>query len=143
MAKKKDVSANSEILWKDRKHVLWFPFTFTKYEMRDDRLFIEKGLFHTVSDETLLYRITDIKLIRSLGQKLCGTGTIELCTTADHDRHIHLENIKRPKQIKKLISDAVEKDRRDKNVIGQEFFGASAGHMRGPGPGMPPGGERP
>lgn len=141
MAKKKnDGSIDDSALWKDRKHVLWFPITFTKYEIRDERLFIEKGLLHTVSDETLLYRITDIKLIRSLGQKLCGTGTIELCTTADHDRHILLENIRNPKQVKKLISDAVEEERVKKNVIGQEFYNASSGHM--PGPGMPAGGSR-
>lgn len=141
MAKNKSgSSAEGSVLWKDRKHVLWFPITFTRYEIREERLFIEKGLLHTVSDETLLYRITDIKLIRSLGQKLCGTGTIELCTTVDHDRHILLENIRKPKQVKKLISDAVEEDRMKKNVIGQEFFSASASHM--PGPGMPPGGSR-
>lgn len=120
-------------LWKDRKHVLWFPLSFTKYEVRDDRLFIQKGLLSTTFDETLLYRITDLKLTRSLGQKIFGTGTIELCTKVDHDKHISLVNIKRPLEVKKLLSDAVEDARDKKNVIGKEFYG---GH--GPRPDMGP-----
>ena len=120
-------------LWTDRKHVLWFPLSFTKYEVRDDRLFIQKGLVSTTFDETLLYRITDIRLTRSLGQKIFGTGTIELCTKVDHDKRISLVNIKRPLEVKRLLSDAVEDARDKKNVIGKEFYG---GH--GPRPGMGP-----
>ena len=126
-------TVDSATLWKDRKHFMWFPFSFTKYEVRDDRLFIQQGLLSTTFDETLLYRITDIKLTRSLGQKIFGTGTIELCTKVDHDRHISLVNIKRPMEIKRLLSDAVEEARDKKNVIGKEFYG---GH--GPRPGMEP-----
>ncbi len=123
----------SETIWKDRKHFMWFPFSFTKYEVCDDRLFIQQGLLSTSFDETLLYRITDIKLTRSLGQKIFGTGTIELCTKVDHDRHISLVNIKSPMQVKKLLSDTVEEVRDRKNVTGKEFYG---GH--GPRPDMEP-----
>ena len=110
-------------LWKDRKHFLWFPFSFTVYEVRNERLYIQKGLLSTSFDETLLYRITDIKLTRTLGQKIFGTGTIELCTTVDHDGHILLENIKNPIQVKDMLSEAVEEARDKKKVIGKEFYG--------------------
>ena len=111
-------------LWKDRKHFMWFPFSFTVYEVRNERLYIQKGLLSTSFDETLLYRITDIKLTRTLGQKIFGTGTIELCTTVDHDGHILLENIKNPIQVKDLLSEAVEDARDKKKVIGKEFYGS-------------------
>lgn len=124
-------TASSGSIWKDRKHFMWFPFSFTKYEVRDDRLFIQKGLLSTSFDETLLYRITDLKLTRSLGQKIFGTGTLELCTKVDHDKHISLVNIKKPLEVKKLLSDTVEEARDRKNVIGKEFYG---GH--GPRRGM-------
>ncbi|MCI8402785.1 MAG: PH domain-containing protein [Lachnospiraceae bacterium] len=133
MADKNTEVKSTDVLWKDRKHFMWFPFSFTKYEVRDERLFIEKGLLSTSFDETLLYRITDIRLIRSLGQKLCGTGTIELCTKVDHDKHISLVNIKKPMEVKTLLSDAVEEARMKKNVVGKEFYG---GH--GPRPGEGP-----
>ena len=110
-------------LWRDRKHFMWFPFSFTVYEVKKDRLYIQRGLFSTSFDETLLYRITDIKLTRTLGQKIFGTGTIELCTTVDHDGHILLENIKNPMQVKELLSEAVEAARDKKKVIGKEFYG--------------------
>ena len=122
-------TAASAPLWKDRKHIMWFPFTFTKYEVKNDRLYIQKGLMSTSFDETLLYRITDIKLTRTLGQKIFGTGTIELCTTVDHDDHILLENIKNPVQVKDLLSETVEDARDKKKVIGKEFYG---GHGGGP-----------
>ena len=110
-------------LWRDRKHFMWFPFSFTVYEVKKDRLYIQRGLFSTSFDETLLYRITDIKLTRTLGQKIFGTGTIELCTTVDHDGHILLENIKKPMQVKELLSESVEDARDKKKVIGKEFYG--------------------
>ena len=111
-------------LWRDRKHFMWFPFSFTVYEVKKDRLYIQRGLLSTSFDETLLYRITDIKLTRTLGQKIFGTGTIELCTTVDHDGHILLENIKNPMQVKELLSEAVEDARDKKKVIGKEFYGS-------------------
>lgn len=129
---------STESIWKDRKHFMWFPFSFTKYEVRDDRLFIQKGLLSTSFDETLLYRITDIKLTRSLGQKIFGTGTIELCTKVDHDKHISLVNIKNPLQVKKLLSDTVEEVRDRKNITGKEFYG---GHGPRPGMGSEPDGD--
>lgn len=130
---------NSNVLWKDRKHFMWFPFSFTKYEVKDDRLYTQKGLLSTTFDEVLLYRITDIKLTRSLGQKIFGTGTVELCTRVDHDKHILLVNIKDPIRVNKLLSDIVEDARDKKNVVGKEFYGG--GHGPGPmgGPGGPMG----
>ena len=128
-------SPDTVTIWKDRKHFMWFPFSFTKYEIKDDRLFIQSGLLSTSFDETLLYRITDIKLTRSLGQKIFGTGTIELCTRVDHDKHIHLINIKKPLETKKLLSDIIEDARDKKNVVGKEFYGD---HGPGPRPGMGP-----
>lgn len=129
-------SNHTDTIWKDRKHFMWFPFSFTKYEVKDERLFIQRGLLSTSFDETLLYRITDIKLTRSLGQKIFGTGTIELCTRVDHDKHIQLVNIKKPMEVKKLLSDVVEDARDRKNVVGKEFYGD-----HGPKPGMGPGGN--
>ena len=110
-------------LWRDRKHFMWFPFSFTVYEVKNERLYIQRGLMSTSYDETLLYRITDVKLTRTLGQKIFGTGTIELCATVDHDGHILLENIKNPIHVKELLSEAVEEARDKKKVIGKEFYG--------------------
>lgn len=122
----------SSTTWQDRKHVLWFPFSFIKYELRNERLHTQKGFFKTTFDEVLLYRITDIQLTRTFGQKLCGTGTIVLCTKIDHDAHIVLQNIKKPKAVKDMLSNEIEKARIRYDVISNEFIEINAGRNGDP-----------
>ena len=55
-------------LWRGRKHFMWFPFSFTIHEVKNDRIYVQKGLFTTTYNESLLYRVTDIKLTRSIAQ---------------------------------------------------------------------------
>lgn len=113
---------NNNTVWKDRKHFMWFPISFTKYEIKNERLYQETGLFDTHYDELLLYRITDLCLKRSLAQKIFGTGTIILSTKADSDKEVLLKNIKNPKKVKDLISRLVEEARDRKKIVGKEFF---------------------
>ncbi len=80
MALKLEVE-RAEVLWKDRKRVLGMPLSFTRYEVTADRLILHRGFFNSVTDEVLLYRIMDIRLARSLGQKLFGVGTVTLISS--------------------------------------------------------------
>lgn len=115
-----------KVIWKDRKHFMWFPFSFTKYKVQNDRLYKDTGLFTTISDETMLYRIVDITMVRTLAQKIFGTGTLLLATRVNREEIIKLENIKRPKEVKDMLSELVEKERLEKNIIGKEFYGGGA-----------------
>ena len=117
---------NNNTVWKDRKHFMWFQISFTKYEIKNGRLYQETGLFNTHYDELLLYRITDLCLKRSLAQKIFGTGTIVLSTKADSDKEVLLKNVKNPKEVKDLISHLVEEARDRKKVVGKEFFDDSS-----------------
>lgn len=117
---------NNNTVWKDRKHFMWFPISFTKYEIKNERLYQETGLFNTHYDELLLYRITDLCLKRSLAQKIFGTGTIVLSTKADSDKEVLLKNVKNSKEVKDLISHLVEEARDRKKVVGKEFFDGSS-----------------
>jgi len=119
MAKK---AAPIEIKWKDRKHWAWFPFSFTVYKLSSERLYIQTGFFNTHYDETLLYRIVDLCLERSLAQKLFGTGTVVLYTKSDTQGAIRLENIKNPIAVKDMFSNAVEEVRSQRGVVGREFY---------------------
>ena len=93
-----------EYVWKDRKrNFLGLPWTFTKYRLTKDRLFIITGLFNTREDEVRLYRITDTTMTRSFGQKLTGTGTIH-CDSADQTmKNFDIKNIKHPREFKELF----------------------------------------
>lgn len=126
MAKQND----TDIVWRDRKHHLWFPISFTAYKISKDRLYTETGFFTSHYDELLLYRIVDVKLTRTLLHKIFGTGNLTLCTKVDTDREIILENIKDPLATKELISNLVEEIRDRKRVVGKEFFGGPGGAPR-------------
>ncbi|MCR1961898.1 PH domain-containing protein [Thomasclavelia cocleata] len=113
---------DNKVIWQDRKHFMWFPFSFTKYQIKNERLYQETGLISTHYDELLLYRITDLCLQRNLAQKIFGTGTIILYTKADSSKEIHLKNIKNANEVKDLISSLVEEARDKKKIVGKEFF---------------------
>ena len=113
---------NNQMQWKDLKHILWFPWTFTKYYITNDRLTIEKGLLKTVVDETLLYRIVDITMEQTLTGKLFGTGTLIITAKADKTPEIRLENIAKPREIRQMLSQLVEESRNNRNVVGKEFY---------------------
>ncbi|MEE1196093.1 MAG: PH domain-containing protein [Lachnospiraceae bacterium] len=111
-----------DIIWEDRKHIAWFPIGFEKYTVRDGKIYINKGLFSTVSDQTLLYRVIDIQLRRTLRQKIFGTGTIILISRVDADPEIVLENVKDSRYVMDMLSELVEEEREKRNVVGKEFY---------------------
>ena len=101
-------------VWKDRKRILGMPITFTRYSLSKDRLFLETGLLNLKQDEILLYRVRDLELRMSLGQRLFGVGTVCVHSSDKSIPHLDLQNVKNPREVKELIHQAVEaaKDRR-------------------------------
>lgn len=118
-----------EPIWKDRKRYLGLPLSFTKFYIENGRLYIERGLFNTEIDEIILYRILDIKTTRSFGQKMSGVGTITLYSADSANKTIELKNIKKPKDVHRLISDIVEEQRKEKNIIGREIYGSAESNI--------------
>lgn len=110
------------ILWQDRKHHLWFPISFTKYYIENDRLMIKEGFFSTTLNETLLYRIVDLTLHQTLLGKIFGTGDVIVKAKADATPELVLKNIGKPMEVRNLISQAVEESRQRRNVVGKEFY---------------------
>ncbi len=121
---KKDMT----VLWSDRKHHLWFPLSFTKYEVKNDRLMISQGLLSTTVEETLLYRVVDIRMKQTLAGKIFGTGDIVLTTRVDATSEITLKNIARPSAVRELLSEAIEESRDRRNVVGKEFYAGDGMH---------------
>lgn len=117
------MSEPNTVIWQDRKHHLWFPWSFTKYYIEADRLMIQTGLLNTTLEETLLYRIVDISMRQGLGGKIFGTGNLIIKAKVDATPEIVLENIANPAQIRTMLSQMVEESRQSRNVVGKEFFG--------------------
>ena len=122
----REVTAN---IWEDRKHHLWFPLSFTKYTLTEERLFIQTGLFTTVEDEVRLYRILDVKLTRTLGQKIFGVGSIHVCSADKSMADFEITSVKNSADVKEKLSELVEKNRIEKRVMNREaMFGQDVGY---------------
>ena len=105
------------IVWKDRKRTIFgLPWSFTKYSLSDDRLFISTGFLNTKEDEVRLYRIMDISLNRTLGQRMFGLGTIKCCSADKTLGDFEIKNIKKSKDVKEILSEMVEEERNRKKV---------------------------
>ncbi len=119
----KEMTEKKPILWKDRKRVLGLPLTFTKYSVDEDRLYIKRGFFSSEVNETLLYRILDIKTSRTFGQKLLGVGTVSLYNADTTDKKIELKNIRKPTKVHRFLSTLIEAERKENGIAGREIVG--------------------
>lgn len=112
------------ILWSDRKRLLLFglPWTFTKYTCTSEKFILESGLLSTKEEEVRLYRIMDLTLERSFLQRVFGLGTI-ICDTVDKSTpKLVIQNVKDARNVKELLSEAVEQERVKKRVSSREYM---------------------
>ena len=113
--------AKIEYVWKDRKrNFLGLPWSFTKYKLTKDRLFLEKGVLNTREDEVRLYRIISLTMTRSLWQKIIRTGTIHLDSTDQAMRNFDIRNVKNPADVKEQLSELIEISRKENRVYARE-----------------------
>ena len=111
-----------DYIWSDRKRHLGLPISFTKYSLSENRIFCQTGLFNLKEEEVLLYRVRDITLKRSFGQRIFGVGTVCLISTDKTSPHLDLANIKNPKEIKELIFEAVEQAKEARRMRATEII---------------------
>jgi len=121
----KNLLVEEEILWKDRKRYLGLPISFTVYSLDNNRFYLKRGFLNSVMDELLLYRVLDVKLTRSLGQKIFGVGTIMLITADQSNPKLLIKNVRHSDRVRKLLSNIVERERNEKRIMGKEMYGAS------------------
>ena len=98
------------------------PWTFTTYTLTDSKLLIETGFLSKREEEVRLYRIMDVTLKRSFGERLFGLGTIHCCSADKSTPEFDILRIKRPGEIKDLLSDMIEEERSSKRVGVREFM---------------------
>ena len=109
------------------------PFTFTVYSIGEEYLTIDKGLINKTEDDCYIYKITDVKLQRSMFERWFGTGTI-ICYSSDAtDQKIVLQHIKRSKEIKDYILEASEKARLRRRTMNVQNIGVDVADIDGDG----------
>ena len=116
-----------EYRWKDRRRRLGLPLSFTRYMLSEDRIFCEKGLLNLKIDEVLLYRVQDLELTISLGQRIFGVGTVCIHSSDKTTPHLDLKNVKHPREVKELIHQNVEAAKEKRRMRSMEIMGSGGG----------------
>lgn len=116
----------AQYIWKDRKRYLGLPLSFTRYAVSDDRLFLSTGLLNIKDEEILLYRVRDLSLSRSLGQRIFGVGTIVVTSSDKSQPVLQIKNVKDPAGVKELIHTQVEEMKIRRRVRVNEVSTSSA-----------------
>ncbi len=116
----------NDLIMRERKRWGFFgiPWTFTKYSLRKKKLVIETGLFKSIENEILLYRIVDITYSRALFQKIFKLGTIVVHARDKTTPVLVIKNIKNSRDFKDKLSEMVEQDRIRMKMRQSEFVDA-------------------
>ena len=110
-------------VWTDRKRTfLGLPWSFTRYRLDGEKLIIDTGFFNRREEEIRLYRIMDITLNRSFGERIFGLGTIHCCSGDKTSPEFDIKHIKLPREVKEMLSDMVEEERLRRRVGTREFM---------------------
>lgn len=120
--------AKGQLKYSERSRWLLFglPFTFTKYEIRENDFTIVKGLFNITENDCYMYKISDIEIKSSFLQRMAGLSTIILYTSDVTDRTIVMKNIKHGKEIKDFILQASEAARIRRRTVSMQNIGFGA-----------------
>ena len=114
----------AEFQEKKRWVFLGLPFTFTKYSIREDMITITSGLFKIVENDCYMYKVQDVELTATLGERLVGLGSV-ICFTGDttHPRLV-LEHIKHAREIKEFILKESEEARLKRRTVNMVDIGS-------------------
>lgn len=113
-----------DVIWTGKKCILGMPISFTRYILTEKTLYTKIGFFHIKEDEVDLYRVIDKKLSLPFSQRMFFCGSIIL-TSKDSDTPTKvLKAIKKVRQVKRFIDDAVRDERDRYNVRGRDMVGA-------------------
>ena len=103
------------------------PISFTRYILTESKLITRTGLFSLNEDEIELYRIFDKSITFSLGERIVGCGSIKLMAKDIDTPSKNLLHIKRPREVKRILDEAIQKQRDKYYVRGRDMIGVG-GH---------------
>lgn len=115
------VLSKNNVVWSDRKRYFGLPLSFTKYAISEDRLFQQTGILNLKYEEILLYRVRDITLSRSFGERIFGVGTIIVISSDKSRPELIIESVKDPTAVKELLHQQVEAMKISRRVRYGEF----------------------
>ena len=103
----------------ERKRIKFFglPFSFTKYTITEEKLTITSGFLSITEDDAFMYKIQDVRLTRSLSERIFKLGTITCYTGDTTHPELILHHIKHSGPIKDFIMQYSEEARRKRRAL--------------------------
>lgn len=100
-----------QFIEKKRSKFFALPLYFTRYSIGAEKLTIRRGFLNITEDDAYMYKIQDVRLTKSLLERIFRLGTI-VCFTGDTtDPKLELQNIRHADEIKEYLITASEEAR--------------------------------
>lgn len=115
-----------EFIEKKRLVFLGLPWTFTRYTIKDDDITINSGFLKTYENDCYMYKVQDVELRQTLGERFFKLGTV-VCFTGDTTHpQLELVHIRNAKEIKNYIIKASEEARMRRRTLNTLNIGAGS-----------------
>lgn len=122
--KKLKKTYGDDLIWSGKKCICGLPISFTRYILTSTVLYTRVGFLNVKEDEIELYKIVDKVMLFPIGQRIVGCGSIKLTSKDSDTPEKLLKAVKKPREVKRALDEAV-KTQRDKYMIrGRDMMGA-------------------
>lgn len=100
-----------------RTKFLGLPLSFTKYSITEEKVTITCGFLSITEDDAYMYKIQDVRLTRSLMERIFKLGTITCYTGDTTHPELLLQRIKNSSAVKDFIMQSSEEARRKRRAL--------------------------
>lgn len=104
-------------LERKRTKLFGLPLSFTKYAITEEKITITSGFLDITEDDAYMYKIQDVRLTRSLMERIFKIGTITCYTGDTTHPELVLYHIKNASGIKDFIMQSSEEARRKRRAL--------------------------
>ena len=100
-----------------RSIFLGLPLSFTKYSITEEKVTITTGFLNITEDDAFMYKIQDVRLTRSLLERLFKLGTITCYTGDTTHPELVFVHVRHFAEIKDFIMQYSEEARRKRRSL--------------------------
>lgn len=116
------LAQDEKIIWADYKRILVFRDPFTKYTLTNRALYIESGVLRYSFSEIRLFRICDLSISKTILERMCGTGSLNVISTDKSTPSLRIGAILDVGKLKMLLNEHVDSERKRQGIRMGEFI---------------------